>query len=106
MEEEIVSLDDTPKSYIDVADDLRLTISARNWQLQKKTVAQSGKNKGVTTWSSFRYYTSLQSALNDVVHIGLSKQKFNTLQSFLEAHTRVISSIKEALSPDFIIKRT
>ena len=74
MEEEF-ELDDSGKSYIEVDEDLRLLMTHRNWQLQKKLVAkENARVVGKVTWQSFRYYTSLNGALKDLVHIKIKRE--------------------------------
>ena len=95
-EEEIIELDDNGKSFLPVGKDMRLLLSARNWQLQKKRVV-----KDVEEWSSFRYYVSMDSALKDLMQIGLSKENFNSMDSFLQAQNKVIKNITKMFSPEY-----
>lgn len=97
-------LKDDGKSYVQIDDDLRLLMSPRNWQLQKKLVAQSdtkSQNKGDVTWASFKYYMTLQSALKDIIHISTSKEFFNSAQTMLNANERVINKLSKAFSPEY-----
>lgn len=96
-------LDDNGKSYIMIDDSMRLAISSRNWQLQKKQIALTGKEAGKVSWIAFRYYTSLQSALNDIVHIKTAQENFKTVQGLIEANTKVINELVEAFSPEYKI---
>ena len=99
-EEEIIELDDNGKSFLPVGKDMRLLLSARNWQLQKKRVV-----KDVEEWSSFRYYVSMDSALKDLIHIGLSKENFNSMDSFLQAQNKVIKNITKLFAPEFKVTK-
>lgn len=104
MSEPEFELNDDAKSYVPIDASTRLAITARNWQLQKKNVASDdSKTPGKETWSAFRYYTSLQSALNDIAHIKLAQESFRTAQGMLEANTRVITEIRKAFSPQYEI---
>lgn len=102
MSEEF-ELEDEARSYIQIDDEMRLAITSRNWQLQKKSIAQSGKNEGKVTWLAFRYYTSLQNALNDIQHIKLAQQTFKTAQGMLEANHKVLAEISKAFAPQYTI---
>lgn len=100
-------LSEEGKSFVMIGDDMRLTMSPRNWQLQKKMIAQSDtKNQkaGDVTWTSFRYYTRFESALNDIVHINTSKEFFNDARGLLEANAKVIKQLKDAFAPEYEIK--
>lgn len=100
-------LTDEGKSYIQVDDEFRVLMSLRNWQLQKKTVAQSdtkSQKKGDVSWTAFRYYMTLESCLNDLVHIKTSKVFFNDAQTMLEANAKVIKEISDAFSPTYKIE--
>ena len=99
-EEEIIELDDNVKSFIPVTKELRLSLSPRNWQLQRKRVV-----KGIDEWKSFRYYMTLESAVKDVIHVGLSKENFNSLATYAEAQNRVIKYIAKQLSPEYKIEK-
>lgn len=102
-------LNDNGKSYVQVDDDLRLIMSPRNWQLQKLLIAQSdtkSQKKGTETWSSFRYYMTLENALKDIIHIKTSRQFFKSSEGMLKANEAVINSIKEAFSPEYKITKT
>jgi|SRR5215217_5421601 len=96
-------LSDDGKSYVPIDDTTRLLITARNWQLQKKNVAKSGEDTGKVTWTAFRYYTSLQNALNDIVHIKTAQETFKTAQGLIEANKRVIDGLVKSFSPDYSI---
>lgn len=96
-------LSDDGKSYVPIDDDTRLLITPRNWQLQKKTVAQSGKDIGKVTWIAFRYYVSLQNAINDIVHIKTAQETFRTAQGLIEANRKVIAEISKAFAPEYTI---
>ena len=101
------SLDDDGKSYIQVSDDMRLMMSPRNWQLQKKMIAKTDTKKqkaGDISFTSFRYYVSLESALKDIVHIKTAKESFNTAQGLSEANGKVIAELCKAFSPKYVIK--
>lgn len=97
-------LDDNGKSYIPIDENTRLMITPRNWQLQKKNIALSGKKEGEITWVTFRYYTSLNSALNDIVHIKVAQESFKTVQGLLEANTKVINELCKCFSPQYEIE--
>jgi hypothetical protein len=105
MEQEF-ELSDEGKSYVPIDDSTRLAITPRNWQLQKKTVALTGKNAGTTTWTAFRYYTGLESALKDIVHIKTAQESFRSAQGLIEANQRVIDGLVEAFSPHYHISRS
>ena len=95
-------LDDNGKSYIMIDDATRLTITPRNWQLQKKQIAgNDSKEAGKVTWTAFRYYVSLQSALNDVIHIKTASENFRSVQGLLDANAKVIKELTDALSPEY-----
>lgn len=97
-------LDDNGKSYIMIDETTRLTITPRNWQLQKKQVAgEKSKEAGQVTWTAFRYYVSLQSALNDVIHIKTAQEDFKSVQELIEANAKVISALSKSLSPNYVI---
>jgi hypothetical protein len=98
--EQEFELTDEAKSYLPIDQDLRLAITGRNWQLQKRNIAgNDSKTPGKETWASFRYYTSLKSALTDIVHIKVAQETFRSAQGLIEANTRVIDGICKALSP-------
>lgn len=95
-------LDDNGKSYIMIDDTTRLTITPRNWQLQKKQVAgNDSKEVGKVTWTAFRYYVSLQSALNDVIHIKTANENFKSVQELIDANAKVIKELSAALYPEY-----
>ena len=95
-------LDDNGKSYIMIDDTTRLTITPRNWQLQKKQVAgEKSKEAGQVTWTAFRYYVSLQSALNDVIHIKTANENFKSVQELIDANAKVVKELSDALYPDY-----
>ena len=99
-------LDDKGKSYVEVGDDLRLLMSHRNWQLQKRMVAQSDtkkQKKGDVNWSSFRYYITLQGALKDIIHIRTSKVFFKDAQGLIDANNKVIKELCQVFSPEYEI---
>jgi hypothetical protein len=101
-------LDDEGKSYVQVDDDMRLIMSPRNWQLQKKIIAQSdtkNQKKGDETWISFKYFLTLESALNTIVHIKTAKEFFNDARTMQEANKKVINEIVKAFSPVYEIKK-
>ena len=105
MTEQEFELDDSGKSYIQFDDELRLLMSPRNWQLQKKLISkEQAKEVGKVTWQTFRYYMTLQGALKDLVHIKIAKEKFSTVNEFVEANTKVINEIKKAFFPDYTIE--
>lgn len=92
------------KSYIVIDDELRLTMSARNWQLQKKLVANTDtklQKKGDVSWTSFRYYMSLENALKDIIHIKTSKEFFNDAKGLIEANAKVIKQLSKAFNQDY-----
>lgn len=97
-------LDDNGKSYIEIDETMRLSISPRNWQLQKKQTAKIGKQAGVTTWTAFRYYMTLQGALNDIIHIKTAQENFRSVQGLIDANAKVINNLSQAFSPDYEIK--
>jgi len=99
-EEEIIELDDNVKSFIPVTKDLRLSMSPRNWQLQRKRVV-----KGIEEWESFRYYMTLDNAVKDVIHVGLSKENFNSLAAYSEAQHKVIKHIAKQLAPEYKVEK-
>lgn len=101
MTEQDFELSDEAKSYLPIDDVLRLAIIPRNWQLQRKSVAREGAKAGQVTWSAFRYYVSMESALKDIVHIKVAQQTFRTAQGLVEANTRVINDLCKALSPSY-----
>ena len=106
MMEEEFELDDSGKSFIEVDDELRLLMTHRNWQLQKKLIAkENAKVVGKVTWQSFRYYTSLNGALKDLVHIKLSREKFSSLHELIEANNRVFEEMKQVFLPDYTIEK-
>jgi|APLak6261667474_1056061.scaffolds.fasta_scaffold01104_6 hypothetical protein len=97
-------LDDNGKSYILIDDTTRLTITPRNWQLQKKQIAgKDSKEVGKVTWTAFRYYVSLQSALNDVIHIKTAQEDFKSVQELIEANAKVVNALSKSLSPTYVI---
>jgi hypothetical protein len=97
-------LDDNGKSYILIDESTRLCITPRNWQLQKKQIAgKDSKEVGKVTWTAFRYYLSLQSALNDIVHIKTAQEDFKSVQGLIEANAKVISALSKSLSPTYVI---
>jgi hypothetical protein len=97
-------LDDNGKSFIIIDETMRLCITPRNWQLQKKKVAgKDSKKAGEISWEGFRYYVSLQNALNDIVHIMTSAEDFNSVQGLLDANQRVITELSRTLSPKYTI---
>ena len=103
-EQDDFELNDEGKSFINVSDDMRLTMTARNWQLQKKLIAGSdtkAQKKGDINWSSFRYYMTLESALNDVIHIMTSKESFNDAKGLLQANAKVIKHIVSVFNADY-----
>ena len=102
MEKEF-ELSDEGKSYVPIDENTRLAITPRNWQLQKKQEALTGKNAGQVTWTAFRYYVSLESALKDIVHIKTAQESFRTAQGLLEANTKVINELAKAFSPAYKI---
>jgi len=103
MEKEF-ELDDNAKSYIDIDSDYRLVMSQRNWQLAKKMVAgENAKNAGEISYSSFRYYTTLSSAIKDIIHIKLASEKFKTLEGLVDAQAKVINEVSQALNPTYTI---
>lgn len=93
--------DDIPKSYIDIDETYRLALSGRNWQIQRKSIAKTGKQEGKVLYSSFSYHTSLENALTTLLRIKLSKEKFNTLQGLVEANKKVLADINLALNPTY-----
>ena len=99
-EEEIVELDDNGKSYLPINKDMRLTMSPRNWQLQKRRVV-----KEVEEWTAFRYYISLDSALKDIIHINISKENFNSIDSFAQAQNKVIRHITKLFAPEYKVEK-
>ena len=99
-------LSDEGKSYVQIDADFRVLMGMRNWQLQKKIVAQSdtkAQKKGDIQWSSFRYYMTLQGCLNDLVHIKTSNIFFNDSQTMLAANAKVIAEIRAAFSPHYTV---
>ena len=102
-------LNDEGKSFINVSDDMRLVMTARNWQLQKKLIAGSDtktQKKGDINWSAFRYYMTLDSALNDIIHIMTSKEIFNDAKGLIEADAKVIKHISSVFSANYeLIKK-
>lgn len=99
-------LADEGKSYIIIDDDMRLVMSPRNWQLQKKLVAGSDtktQKKGDVSWASFKYYMTLESAINDIIHIKTSKEFFNTAEGLLKANEKVVKEVCKAFSPTYTI---
>ena len=95
-------LDDNGKSYIMIDDATRLTITPRNWQLQKKQIAgNDSKEAGKVTWTAFRYYVSLQSALNDVIHIKTANENFKSVQELIDANAKVVKDLSDALYPEY-----
>ena len=97
-------LKDTGKSFVVLDDDTRLLMSPRNWQLQNKLIAKANsKEPGKVTWSSHRYYTTLESALKDIIHIKTSQEVFKTATELLEANQRVINKLKEAFLPTYTL---
>jgi hypothetical protein len=97
-------LDDNGKSYVMIDESMRLCITPRNWQLQKKQIAgKDSKEVGKVSWTAFRYYVSLQSALNDVVHIKTAQEDFKSIQGLIEANAKVISALSKSLSPTYEI---
>jgi hypothetical protein len=104
MSEEF-ELEDEAKSYVMIDEEMRLAITPRNWQLQKKSIALSGKNEGKVTWVAFRYYTSLNSALNDIMHIKMAQETFRTAKGMLEANQRVMDNISKAFDPEYRISK-
>lgn len=94
---------DIAKSYIDIDDNYRLANSGRNWQIQRKSIAKTGKQVGKTIYTSFSHHLSLKSALNTMAHIKLSKEKFNTLQGLVVANEKVLSELSKALSPTYTV---
>lgn len=101
--EQEFELNDEAKSYIPMDAETRLAITPRNWQLQKRNVAITGKKAGEISWTTFRYYTSLESALKDIVHIKTAQESFRTATGLLEANARVIKEISRAFSPQYEI---
>ena len=100
-------LDDKGKSYVMIDDDMRLLMSPRNWQLQKRLIAQTdtpSQKKGDVNWTSFKYYITLQGALKDIIHIRTSKIFFNDAQGLVRANNKVITELCQAFSPEFEIK--
>lgn len=99
-------LSDEGRSHIQLDDDFRIVMNMRNWQLQKKKVAQSDtkdQKKGDVEWTTFRYYMTLQGCLNDVVHIKTSNIFFNDSQTMLAANAKVIAEICKAFAPKYTI---
>ncbi len=47
---------------IPINDDVRISYSESNYQLEKRRVVQEGKRAGEEVWSSFGYYSTLHSA--------------------------------------------
>jgi hypothetical protein len=99
-EEEIVELDDNVKSFIPVTKDMRLSMSPRNWQLQRKRM-----NKGVEEWEGFRYYMTLENAVKDIIHVGISKENFDSLASYAQAQNKVLKHIAKQLSPEYKLEK-
>ena len=103
-DEEIFELADEGKSYIEIDDEFRLLMSPRNWQLQKKIIAKSdtdSQKAGDVSWASFNWFMTLESALKTILHIKVSKTKFNDVQSFLKANEKAIKELSAALSPEY-----
>jgi hypothetical protein len=97
-------LDDNGKSFVMIDDTLRLCITPRNWQLQKKQIAgKESKEVGKVSWTAFRYYVSLQSALNDIVHIKTAQEDFKSVQGLIDANAKVINALSKSFSPSYVI---
>ena len=100
----IDDLDDVGESYISINDNMRLLISPRNWQLQKKVVAkENSKVAGKVSWVSFRYYVSLSSAINDIIHISVAKELFKDVNGLIVATNKVVQDLQEKFSPTYTI---
>ena len=98
-------LDDEGNSFVEINDSMRLLISPRNWQLQKKKVAKgNSKTPGAVSWTSFRYYVSLTSAINDIIHINVAKEVFKDINGMIEANKKVVKEIQEIFSPTYSIQ--
>jgi hypothetical protein len=107
MEEEI-ELEEVGESYIVIDENMRLLMTTRNFQLQKKIVAKSdteNQKAGDVSWSSFNWFTSLDSAFKTIIRIKVSKHNFNDLQGLVEANTKVINELKQAFLPDYVITK-
>lgn len=102
MMDEEYELEDDGKSFLPVDDTLRLLVSPRTWQLQKLNVSKKDNSE---TWQSFRYYTSLNNALKDIIHIRLAKESFNSAKTFLEASERVINDVAQKFSPQYEVRK-
>lgn len=99
-EEVIIDLDDTGKSFIPVTKDLRLSLSLRNWQLQRRRT-----NKGVEEWEGYRFYMTLDSAIKDIIHVGISKENFDSLSSYAAAQNKVIKHLVKQLAPEYKLEK-
>jgi len=107
MQEEI-ELEEVGESHIVIDESMRLLMTTRNFQLQKKIVAKSDTDKqkaGDVSWSSFNWFTSLDSALKTIIRIKVSKQNFNDVQGLIEANAKVINELRQVFLPDYVITK-
>ena len=102
-------LSDEGKSFVMINSDMRLTMSPRNWQLQKKTVAKTttkNQKEGEILWTSFMYFTSFDTALKHTVHINTAREFFKDAQGLAKANAKVIKHLTALFSPEYVITST
>jgi hypothetical protein len=97
-------LDDGGTSYIQISADMRLLMAHRNWQLQKRFVrGEKSKDANKVVWTSFRYYMSLESALNDIIQIKTASEVFKDVKGLIAANKKVVEELKKLFYPKYTI---
>lgn len=86
--------DEEGQSYVQIDEKLRLSMTLTGWQLQKKRETKKG-----IKWHSYRYYSSLESALRDLMYIKLSQELFTDTKTMMEANQKVIRQISSVFKP-------
>ena len=83
----------------------KINMIEEEFELDDSGKSYNARVVGKVTWQSFRYYTSLNGALKDLVHIKLSREKFSSLHELIEANNRVFEEMKQVFLPEYIIEK-
>ena len=81
---------------IPINEKYRITTDSMNWRIEKLT-----KRKGEDEWRPFKYYGTLESAVNRLAEIMLMESDVVGLANALEEVKRVSAELTRALTPQF-----